>query len=114
MNATPNYADPLLVPGIVLSGVSINPSAKYGPATEGGLFSGAAATGEIYSFGLTSARTGIASTARVAHALPTPITDVGFTPAGTLYVASETAVLRINRFDPPQPPPSYTTTPSGG
>jgi len=97
----PDYADPIVASGtnpVTWIGAAFNPSAKYGPNTFLGLFYGVQDDGRVLSLELSTARTAAVTTTRFAASLPTPITDLAFTPAGTLYVATQDAILRIVPF----------------
>lgn len=97
-DANPAYSDPILDTGGAaphLAGGSFNPSARYGPDTSGEYFYAEAAKLRVLRMRLTADRAGLDSTRVFATGFPTPITDVAFTPAGTLYVACENAVFRI-------------------
>ena len=96
--ANADYVDPLLDTGslnVGLIGGSFNPSTRYGPDTELRFFYGEANTRRVRSAELNAARTAFTANELFAHYLPGVITDVAFTPAGTLYVACEDAILRI-------------------
>lgn len=95
----PEYGEPVAVSSGQLVGGSFNPSAKYGPSWLGEFFYGANDSARILALELTTARTAPAQTTIFASSLPTPMTAVAFTPAGTLYVACEDAVLRIVLFE---------------
>jgi len=97
----PTYADPLVDSALrreVFVGAAFNPSSKYGPNLQQRLFYGLEDAGHIVSLELTDARTAAEQADTFATGLPTPITDVAFTPSGTLYVATEDAILRIVTF----------------
>lgn len=96
--ATPTYVDPLTVTDRQIVGASFNPGTKYGTASWQQLFYGVADAGRVFQLELTAERTGAVRTRTFATGLPTPITDVAFTPAGTLYVAGGGAVLRVVPF----------------
>ena len=94
---TTGYVDPLYDSrGVELAGLWFNPSSKYGPGPLLQLFFGVRSAGETWHIGLTTDRTVlVGQQALFAHQFPVPLTDVGFTPAGTLYVATGGAVLRV-------------------
>ncbi|MBU0637818.1 MAG: PQQ-dependent sugar dehydrogenase [Planctomycetes bacterium] len=94
----PDYVEPLFDtgderPGLV--GGSFNPSARYGPNLVSDYFYGEATKRRVQRIKLTSERRNVASRAVFAERFPSTITDVAFTPAGTLYVACEDAILRV-------------------
>jgi glucose/arabinose dehydrogenase len=98
---TPDYVDPILDSGTAgspLVGAGVNPSTKYGANQRLRFFYGQRDTGQLISLGLTGDRTQAGGTQLFAQGLPAGITDVAFTPAGTLYVATESAVLRVVPF----------------
>ncbi len=98
---TPEYANPILDSGSSTSplvGATFNPSTKYGPDNRLYFFYGEQSGGRVFSLELSADRTAAVKSRLYASGLPTPITDVVFTPSGTLYVASEDAILRIVLF----------------
>ena len=100
--ANADYVDPLADSGIEQSeyvGAAFNPNTKYGPKQQLRLFYGVAGDGRVVSLQLGPERTSVASSSTFATGLPWPITDVAFTPVGTLYVATEDALLRVVRFE---------------
>ncbi len=96
--ATPEYVDPFAVTDRPVVGGAFNPSTKYGTATWNQLFYGIADAGRVFRLELSTARTAAVRTRTFATGLPTPITDVTFTPSGTLYIAGGGAVLRVVPF----------------
>ncbi len=93
-----DYADPLRQTGtnnLGLVGGSFNPSTRYGPNVQLNYFYGERHTRRVRYSAMNTARDGFTSNALFAHYFPSDITDVAFTPAGTLYVACEDAVLRV-------------------
>lgn len=94
---TPSYGDPLYVRGnsAGLAGLAVNPSTRYGLASRNHLFFGEDAAARVTVARLDAARTGVRSTAPFTGSFPGGITDVAFTPAGTLYVATQTTVYRV-------------------
>jgi glucose/arabinose dehydrogenase len=90
-----DYADPITESTRALIGASFNPSTKYGPDARLQLFYGVSDAGRVLRLELSAERTAAVATKLFAAGLPTPVTDVAFTPAGTLYVACENAVFRI-------------------
>jgi glucose/arabinose dehydrogenase len=95
----PEYGEAVAQTTEPLTGATFNPSGKYGPKSELQLFFGARA--QVFSLALSTARTGSGQALSFASGLPSAITDVVFTPAGTLYVACVDAVLRILPDEPP-------------
>lgn len=98
---TPNYVDPILAtgrenPGIV--GLAFNPGAKYGPAQRGDLFYAESGRGRVQRLTLNADRIGVASRKLFAENFPAPIRDIAFSPSGTLYVATDRAILRCVPF----------------
>ncbi|MCK4342102.1 MAG: PQQ-dependent sugar dehydrogenase [Phycisphaerae bacterium] len=94
----PDYVDPILDSGhdtSPLVGVAFNPSTKYGPDNLLYLFYGVREEGRVFSLELSGDRTAAVKSRNFANGFPTPMTDVVFTPAGTLYVLSENAILRV-------------------
>jgi len=92
------YVEPVYMPAradVRLVGGSFNPSTRYGPSAEGRYFFGEALGRRLLVAELTADRTAIAEAQTVAAYFPGAIADVAFTPAGTLYVACENAILRI-------------------
>ncbi len=96
-----NYRDPLATSRAGLVGASFNPSTNYGPSGEFRLYTGASG-GDVLRWDLTTDRLGIVGSTPAMDNLPAPISDVVFTPAGTLYVTGDSAVVRIVRFTVPQ------------
>ncbi len=94
----PEYADPLNESTRQLVGLSFNPSSRYGTKTRLHLFTGVADQGQIRNLTLSEQRTTVTANELLAAGFPTPLLDVAFTPAGTLYVACESAVLRMITF----------------
>lgn len=94
--ANPGYIDPFFVAGSEpIVGVAFNPSTKYGPDLQYRLFHAAPFDGRIYGARLTVTRDAITGRTSFAQDLPPEVTDVAFTPSGTLYVATTGALLRI-------------------
>jgi glucose/arabinose dehydrogenase len=93
-----DYVDPIFdtganEPGLV--GGSFNPSGQYGPRVLQSYFIGEAARRRIIAAEFSDTRAAIAQSDVFANRMPGPITDVVFTPAGTLYVACEGAIVRV-------------------
>ena len=96
--ARSDYVDPILDSGngqSPLIGVTINPGSKYGPDARLDMFYGLGDDGRVFKVQLSDTREAALTTRNFANGLPTPITDVAFTSAGTLYVACENAILRV-------------------
>lgn len=95
------YVDPLLDSGSGSSayvGGGFNPSSKYGSQLALYFFYGSQTAGEIKRLQLGDQRAVALGAQTFAAGLPTPLTDVTFTPTGTLYVAGENAILRAVSF----------------
>ncbi len=94
--ANADYSDPIhQSPDRHFVGGAFNPSTKYGPASFQQLFYGVANRGRIERLELSLERTAAVRSYVFATGLPTTMTDVAFTPSGTLYVATQDAILRI-------------------
>jgi len=93
-----DYADPLNESTRQLVGLGFNPSSRYGTDTRLFLFAGVAEPGQVRHLELSEERTTVIDSALFAAGFPTPILDIEFTPAGTLYVACQSAVLRVVTF----------------
>lgn len=92
------YLDPLFDTGaerVQLAGLGFNPGTKYGPAERLRLHYGDSVTKRILSLALSADRASVTETATFAAGFRDPISDVAFTPSGTLYVACGGAVLRL-------------------
>ncbi|MEW6251455.1 MAG: PQQ-dependent sugar dehydrogenase [Planctomycetota bacterium] len=89
-----NYVDPVATRDLELVGAAFNPSTKYGPNVALQLYSGGP-SGRVLRFELNTERTSITEGAIAVSGLPSPLTNVAFTPAGTLYIAAQSAVLRV-------------------
>lgn len=101
--AHPEYLNPILDSGGDASpyiGAAFNPSTKYGLSSELRLFHGVRDTGYVNAVQLTAERLAATDTNVFGTGFPTPVTDVMFTPSGTLWVASRGAVLRVDVFVP--------------
>jgi glucose/arabinose dehydrogenase len=93
--ANPTYVDPLLDAGMsdpALAGGSFNPSTRYGPNSWQHFFYGEAGDRRVIHGTLSP---GHERTEVFATGFPSPITDVAFAPAGTLYVACTNAIFQI-------------------
>jgi glucose/arabinose dehydrogenase len=91
----PSYVDPITESDRALIGASFNPSTKYGPTARLQLFYGISDAGRVLRLELSPERTAAVAAELFATGLPTPVTDLAFTPAGTLYVACENGIFRI-------------------
>ncbi|MFH1745539.1 MAG: PQQ-dependent sugar dehydrogenase [Planctomycetota bacterium] len=94
----PDYRDPLLDSGSSSRGFvggSFNPSTRYGPHTLAYFFYGEAASRRVISARMSAARNEVETSSPFAAGFPGTITDVAFTPAGTLYVACDNAIFRL-------------------
>lgn len=99
---TDGYADPLYESGSAapgLAGGGFNPSARYGQRVQNDFFYGETSTRRVIHAVLSANRDAFSARAVFADGFPSPIVDVAFTPAGTLYVACETAILRLAPVD---------------
>jgi glucose/arabinose dehydrogenase len=95
----PEYLDPILVSSNDgFAGLAFNPGTKYGSTAREQLFYGRIKEGRITAAPLSADRTVADTPAQFAQNFPAPLTDVTFTPAGTLYVASSSAILRVVTF----------------
>ncbi len=93
----PSYADPVFVTGSTLPDVvggTFNPSNRYGSENRNQFFYGESSNRRVVVLRLNAERLST-STEIFASGFPSEITDVQFTPAGTLYVATRTTILRI-------------------
>ena len=96
--SNPDYVDPIIDTGADAAGVvggSFNPSTRYGPNTRLHYFYGETYNRRVMRAELTSQRDAVANVAPFAVKFPGTITDVAFTPAGTLYVACKNAIFRL-------------------
>ncbi len=96
----PDYGEPVAQMRQALVGAAFNPSGKYGPKLVLQLFYGVSDRGEVFNLPLSTARTASQQSELFASGLPSTITDVVFTTAGTLYVACVDAVLRVVPSEP--------------
>lgn len=97
----PEYHDPILDSGTStdpLVGGGFNPDIKYSGHTRLYFFYARQRAGLVFNLEPSQDRMSAVARRNFAGGLPTPITDVAFTPAGTLYVASEDAILRVVVF----------------
>jgi glucose/arabinose dehydrogenase len=91
----PEYGEPLAQSRGTYVGAAFDPSGKYGPSLRLRLFYGLSDAAGVFSLELSLARTAAVAGQEFARGFPSAITDVAFTPAGTLYVACADAVLRV-------------------
>ncbi len=95
----PTYIDPTLVTSNNLTrdltGMSFNVGGRYGPDTLGDMFVGDSGNRRVVNLTLDATRGHVVSEEEFAHRFPSAITDVLVTPAGTMYVATETDLFRI-------------------
>lgn len=99
----PAYTDPILVTAAGESpivGAAFNPGTKYGPDTRLNFFFGVEGAGRVLSAQLNDERVAVVTYGAFAARFPTPMTDVAFTPFGTLYAASQGSIVRVVRFAP--------------
>lgn len=96
--ANSDYSDPFYdsgssAPGLV--GGGFNPSGRYGPRVQNDLFYGESGARRVIHAVLSADSNEFSSRAIFADGFPSAIVDVTFTPSGTMYVACETAILRL-------------------
>ncbi|MGE3182730.1 MAG: sorbosone dehydrogenase family protein [Phycisphaerae bacterium] len=96
--ATPTYTDPLFESStdlVTMRGCAFNPGAKYGTDATNQLFFADPSGQQVFLVELNPGRT--AATARpFLGPFPNPVTAVGFTSFGTMYVATESAIYKIS------------------
>jgi glucose/arabinose dehydrogenase len=100
----PNYVDPIYVTDAgsgVLAGCSINPSTRYGPNLQYQFFFGQATQERVMVGTFNADRTAFTTVEPFTISLGSAVNDVAFTPAGTLYVALQDAILRLAPTLPP-------------
>lgn len=103
----PDYRDPLLtsdVPDPTYAGLSVNPGTRYGQRFEGRLFFGEVVQNRdirVTDVVLNATRDDDAAIEFFAGRFTSRINDLAFTSAGTLYVATEDAVLKIIQYPYP-------------
>jgi glucose/arabinose dehydrogenase len=93
-----DYANPVLDTGtkvVPLVGAAFNPSGKYGHFLRDHLFFSEASARRIVEVQLSEDRFNVTGRSTVADGFPAAITDVAFTPGGTLYVATVNAIFRV-------------------
>ncbi len=94
----PTYVDPIAVRAAsdgAVAGAAFNPETKYGTGELLRFFFGLVERGEVVSLSPRADRYGSSGSRVFANRFNTPINAVGFTTAGTLYVASENAITRV-------------------
>ncbi len=100
--ANGDYLNPLLDTGAKsnpLIGLSFNPSGLFGPVLRDHLFYAESNARRIIELQLSTDRFGIAGRTTFAEGFPSAITDVAFTSAGTLYVATVDAIFKLTPID---------------
>lgn len=98
--ANDNYVNPLLDTGntqVALVGASFNPSTKYGPQQLVRLGYADALRQAVYSLPLTLDRTAALAPELFVEGFPPAVTDIFYTPSGTLFLISGDAILRVQR-----------------
>lgn len=94
----PSYLDPVYesdTTTVGLGGGGFNPSGRYGPHTTNELYYAETARDRIIRLQLDESRANVTGRQVAATGFPSAILDTAFTPAGTLYVACEDAILRL-------------------
>ncbi len=96
--ANPAYREPILARANLLTrafaGLAVNPSGRYGGTSASALFLADDGPDSLFQLTLTTDRTGVTSETFFSLAGLGLATDITFTPAGTLYIATQTGVLR--------------------
>lgn len=98
VGSTPGYLDPIVESGLDAPGFvggGFNPSERYGVSQRRQFFFGEAGTRVVRRLKLSDDRNAVEQNSIFAQNFPSAITDVAFTPAGTLYVACEDAIYRV-------------------
>lgn len=98
VNQNPNYVNPILdsltgKPNPV--GGGFNTSSRYGYGVVNHYFYGESDAHNVIRVALNDDRAGVAHRSLFASGFPSRILDVAITPAGTVYVACETAIYRL-------------------
>lgn len=96
--ANAGVVDPLLDTRgerLLIVGGGFNPSTRYGVATQNHFFYGETTRNQVTHAAIDGDRAAIGTREKFAGGFPGPITDVAFSPAGTLYIACENAILRL-------------------
>lgn len=81
--------------GPQIVGGAVNPSTRYSDAVSNAYFYGEATSRRVVYLKLSDDRTSVVRATAFTNAFPDTPTNVGFTPAGTLYVACENAIYRV-------------------
>lgn len=95
--AVPNYTDPLFetLAGITdVGGGAFDPGSQYGPRRQNQFFFGGGSQQLVYVAELNGSRTA-AEGAQFGGPFQQPVTDIGFSPSGTLYVGTTNAIYRV-------------------
>ncbi|MCG3125611.1 MAG: Aldose sugar dehydrogenase YliI [Phycisphaerae bacterium] len=98
VDQTPGYLDPIVESGLDAPGFvggGFNPSDRYGVSQRQRFFLGESGTRVVRRLTLSDDRNAVVQSSVFAENFPSAITDVAFTPAGTLYVACEDAIYRV-------------------
>lgn len=93
-----NYADPIIDTSADDDrpiGGGFNPSDRYGADTRGLYYYGVSTAAGVIQVVLGDDRSSAARSTLFATRFGSAITDVAFTPAGTLYVATENSIFRV-------------------
>lgn len=96
--ANADYADPLFDSGDKrprIAGAAFNPSTRYGSSARLNIYYAEANDNRIIALALAADRSATAGAQTFATGLPGTLVDVAFTAAGTLYVASEDSIFRL-------------------
>jgi glucose/arabinose dehydrogenase len=95
--AHPDYVEPFLATaaGRLVAGAGFNPSTRYGESRKLDLFYGEVHGRRVMRVQLSGLHTSVVSSERFASGLVGAVSDVAFSPAGTLYVATSAAIYRI-------------------
>jgi glucose/arabinose dehydrogenase len=95
--STADYADPVAESARLLTGLSFNPSTKYGVETLDQLFYGTADDGRIRRLAISADGTAPDPAELFAAGLPQPLEALTISGAGALYVAAADGVLVVRR-----------------
>lgn len=96
--AAPNYADPIidtLADDDRPIGGGFNPSDRYGADARGRYYYGVSTAAGVIQVVLGDDRSSAARSTLFASRFGAMVTDVAFTPAGTLYVATQNSIFRV-------------------
>jgi len=95
--SNPDYVDPIWDDGSPTGfvGGAFNPSGRYGPNAELQFFFGQAGRNRVMMAKLTAGRGAFEQVEPFADGFPGTITDLAFSPAGTLYVSTRGAIFEI-------------------